>query len=77
MFQLLDKGGATFLQDLRAKSYEEARKELLTFTGIGPKVAGLKRSTLSEQCLKGENHILGINHAGGSAMPNKSAPIGT
>ena len=39
MFQLLDKGGATFLQDLRAKSYEEARKELLTFPGIGPKVA--------------------------------------
>lgn len=37
--QLLDKGGESFLHGLRVVSYDEARKELLQCTGIGPKVA--------------------------------------
>jgi len=40
--QLVDKGGDTYLHDLRSKPYDEARKELLTFSGIGPKVWRVK-----------------------------------
>ena len=36
--QIVESGGESFLHQLRHKSYDEARKELLKFTGIGPKV---------------------------------------
>ena len=36
--QIVESGGESFLHQLRHKCYDEARKELLKFTGIGPKV---------------------------------------
>jgi 3-methyladenine DNA glycosylase/8-oxoguanine DNA glycosylase len=35
---MIERGGEPYLHELRNMPYEQAKKELLQFTGIGPKV---------------------------------------
>lgn len=51
--EILSKGGLKWFQQLREMSYEEAHSELMTLTGIGPKVADCI-------CLMSLNHLSAI-----------------